>query len=62
MTPSSPTSSGRARPRSQRLVELDGVRGLAAMIVLIHHSLLTVPVLGDVGARPGVIPTSTAAH
>lgn len=62
MTPSSPTSSRRARPRSQRLVELDGVRGLAAMIVLIHHSLLTVPVLGDVGARPGVIPTSTAAH
>ncbi len=32
------------------------------MIVLIHHSLLTVPVLGDVGASPGVIPTSTAAH
>lgn len=62
MTPISPTSSRSAQPRSQRLVELDGVRGLAAVIVLIHHSLLTVPALGEVGARPGVIPTSTAAR
>ncbi|MDF2561442.1 MAG: hypothetical protein K0R99_2888 [Microbacterium sp.] len=32
---------------SQRLPSLDGLRGIAAVIVLIHHALLTFPVFAD---------------
>ena len=37
-----------------RLHSLDGLRGVAALIVVVHHSLLTVPALGDVyyGSAP----------
>ncbi|WP_159813116.1 acyltransferase family protein [Actinomyces sp. zg328] len=46
-----------ATPQSAgRLRELDGLRGLAAVVVLIHHCLLTVPALAEVGARPGAAP------
>lgn len=33
--------------QSARLHSLDGLRGIAALIVLIHHSLLTIPALAD---------------
>ena len=52
-----PPSSG--KPAAVRLIELDGLRGLAAVIVLIHHALETVPALAEVGARPGTVPTGT---
>ncbi|SHJ16745.1 Peptidoglycan/LPS O-acetylase OafA/YrhL, contains acyltransferase and SGNH-hydrolase domains [Actinomyces denticolens] len=42
-----------------RLRELDGLRGLAAVVVLIHHCLLTVPSLAEVGARPGTAPSGS---
>lgn len=32
---------------SQRLSSLDGLRGIAAVIVLVHHALLTFPVFAD---------------
>ena len=47
-----PPSSG--KPAAVRLIELDGLRGLAAVVVLIHHALETVPALAEVGARPGL--------
>ncbi|ARD41153.1 acyltransferase family protein [Actinomyces gaoshouyii] len=47
--PAPPQGAGRLR-------ELDGLRGLAAIVVLIHHCLLTVPALAEVGARPGTAP------
>ena len=50
-----PPSSG--KPAAVRLIELDGLRGLAAVVVLIHHALETVPALAEVGARPGTVPT-----
>ena len=60
-SPSSPTASpppsSSRKPAAVRLVELDGLRGLAAVVVLIYHSLETVPALAAVGARPGVAPT-----
>ncbi len=60
-SPSSPTASpppsSSRKPAAVRLVELDGLRGLAAAVVLIYHSLETVPALAEVGARPGVVPT-----
>ena len=54
-----PPTSERTRStgRAVRLVELDGLRGLAAIVVVIHHMLLTVPSLADVGARPMGAPT-----
>ena len=59
--PASPPPSSPAphRPAAVRLIELDGLRGLAAVVVLIHHILETVPALAEVGARPGVVPTGT---
>lgn len=50
------TSSG-APILPARLVELDGVRGLACVAVLIHHTLLTTQALSEIGAHPGA-PTS----
>ena len=50
-----PPSSG--KPAAVRLIELDGLRGLAAVVVLIHHALETVPALAEVGARPRTVPT-----
>ena len=32
---------------------------VAAVVVLIHHALETVPALAEVGARPGTVPTGT---
>ena len=52
-----PPASG--KPAAVRLIELDGLRGLAAVVVLIHHALETVPALAEVGARPGTVPTGT---
>lgn len=51
----SPTSPAPA----VRLIELDGLRGLAAVVVVIHHLMLLSPTLAAVGARPGVVPTGT---
>ena len=51
------TPAASTAPRGAgRLRELDGLRGLAAVVVLIHHCLLTVPALAEVGARPGTVP------
>ena len=47
---------------SARLIELDGLRGLAAVIVVIHHCLLTVPAFARIGAWPGVVPEEPAAR
>ena len=47
---------------SARLIELDGLRGLAAAVVVIHHCLLTVPTFARIGARPGVVPEEPAAR
>ena len=58
--PSSPPPS-RPGP-SARLIELDGLRGLAAVIVVIHHCLLTVPAFARIGAWPGVVPEEPAAR
>lgn len=58
--PSSPPPS-RPGP-SARLIELDGLRGLAAVVVVIHHCLLTVPAFARIGAWPGVVPEEPAAR
>ena len=51
-----PPSSG--KPAAVRLIELDGLRGLAAVVVLIHHALETVPALAEVRGRgPRTVPT-----
>lgn len=42
--------------RAARLTELDGLRGLAAVVVLIDHCLQTVPSIAAVGTHPGVTP------
>lgn len=41
-------------PKVERLRSLDGLRGIAALVVLVHHSLLVVPTMavGYFGARP----------
>lgn len=36
---------------SKRYEELDSLRGIAAFIVLIHHSLMVLPILGDYGGE-----------
>lgn len=36
-----------AAAQPQRLSSLDGLRGIAAVVVLIHHALLTLPQLAD---------------
>ena len=39
------TEASPPAPRSARLTSLDGLRGIAAVVVLLHHSLLVVPLL-----------------
>jgi len=48
--PPSHRTAGAATPR--RLSSLDGLRGVAAVVVVLHHVLLVVPVLASAGA-PG---------
>ncbi|WP_345751192.1 acyltransferase family protein [Microbacterium rhizophilus] len=43
MTSISPSADGARAGAPTRLPALDGLRGLAALVVMIHHSLLTVP-------------------
>lgn len=58
-----PSSPPPPRPGpSARLIELDGLRGLAAVVVVIHHCLLTVPAFARIGAWPGVVPEEPAAR
>lgn len=54
-----PTAQPSTAPAAVRLVELDGLRGLAAGVVLLHHMLLLLPTLAEVGAHPGVVPSGT---
>ena len=55
----SPGDSRSAKGRSSRLHSLDGLRGAAALVVLVHHSLLLFPSLATVyfprsgGPQPG---------
>lgn len=59
-SPSPSPAPGRPPGRAAtRLIELDGLRGLAAVVVLVHHCLMTVPSLAEVGAHPGVVPSGT---
>lgn len=57
--------------RHHRVASLDGLRGVAALVVVVHHALLTVPVLssayglGSVGLQTGSVPwllTRTPLH
>jgi len=55
----SPGDSRSAKGHSSRLHSLDGLRGAAALVVLVHHSLLLFPSLATVyfprsGPEPGV--------
>ncbi|MFD1720133.1 acyltransferase family protein [Amnibacterium endophyticum] len=55
-----------ARPLSpalpERLSSLDGLRGVAAVVVLVHHALLTVPLLARAYADSGAsVPEGTLA-
>ena len=45
--------------QSYRLVSLDGVRGVAAVVVLLHHAALIVPSLASV-YYPGAPSTGLA--
>jgi peptidoglycan/LPS O-acetylase OafA/YrhL len=38
-------TSAATRPATQRLHSLDGLRGLSALVVVLHHALLVVPAL-----------------
>jgi peptidoglycan/LPS O-acetylase OafA/YrhL len=52
-TPALTSVSSRLGAESSRLVSLDGLRGLAAVIVVFHHLALTLPAFADVYMRPG---------
>ena len=56
MPPTSPTAAPRGRYRS-----LDGLRGLAAFVVLICHSLLVMPMFMQAHADPNLIPPGTVS-
>lgn len=53
-----------------RLLELDGIRGIACLVVLVHHAFLVIPEMCNVAAHPGYAPqtwgswilTRTPAH
>lgn len=49
------------RATSRRLASLDGLRGIAAVIVLVHHAFLTVPVLADPYLDPRATEVGSAA-
>jgi peptidoglycan/LPS O-acetylase OafA/YrhL len=51
------TSQAAATLPAQRLSSLDGLRGVAAAIVLVHHSLLVVPAL-SAGYYDGQVPAA----
>ena len=42
-----PWARGVPAPSGERVVALDGLRGLAALVVVLHHSLLALPQLAD---------------
>ncbi len=52
---STPSTSPSAERTGSRLASLDGLRGLAAVVVLVHHTMLLVPAFSDaysgVGAK-----------
>jgi uncharacterized membrane protein len=55
--PSAVIPAARNVPWSGRVRSLDGLRGVAALIVVVHHALLTSPTLARVnyGAVPGSV-------
>ena len=44
------------RSSASRLRSLDGLRGVAAFVVVVHHALLMVPTLSDAYLAPGGLP------
>lgn len=46
---------------SRRLASLDGLRGIAAVIVIVHHAFLTVPALADPYLDPRATEVGSAA-
>lgn len=49
-----------APPLSGRVTSLDGLRGIAAAVVLVHHAFLTVPALADPYLDPRVTEVGSA--
>jgi peptidoglycan/LPS O-acetylase OafA/YrhL len=55
-TPARTPERAERRTPENRLRSLDGLRGVAAAVVVVHHALLLVPTLSDAYLAPGGLP------